>query len=270
METARPVATIFIERHTDRLRTRRLVNRALARAGAIRANVSTVSPNDATPFAPRTLIVDPFVKHAQREALDDIGLCALDFIPCPLIASFVTLQPRESTALETSRQANHLRKQQRCLANRRGLRLLARLDPNQQPTEIVRKCECAQSNFRIGNRVGELTTNAHCNACPLHQINHGSLLFVLTSQCPKGKGLQVCAPATCATCALTSRMSRPRTRARGRALGRRDMGRPRRAKAGAAARRPYRHGAPTRYSGLSSSPAVTSSRSTSGSCSSRT
>ncbi|MDR6502414.1 hypothetical protein J2785_005594 [Burkholderia ambifaria] len=113
MKTTRPVPTIFIEQDTDRLRTRCFVNRPLARAGAIRTNVAAVSPYDAAPFAPHAPIVDPFVEQAQREALDDTDLCTLDFMSCTLITSLVTLQAREPTALETTRQADHLPKQQR-------------------------------------------------------------------------------------------------------------------------------------------------------------
>ncbi len=109
MEPPRPVTTIFIEWNADCQRAGSFVKWPLSRACAIGANVATVSPNNPASFASHALIVDPLIEHAQRKTLHDIDLCTLNVTSCTLIASLVVLQPRESTALETARQADHLR-----------------------------------------------------------------------------------------------------------------------------------------------------------------
>ncbi|WP_198389522.1 hypothetical protein [Burkholderia ubonensis] len=62
---------------------------------------------------PHALIVNPLVEQAQRETPDDVELRTLDFVSCALIATFVTIEARAPIALKPTRQADHLRQQQR-------------------------------------------------------------------------------------------------------------------------------------------------------------
>jgi hypothetical protein len=130
------------------------------------------APDGASSRTPFALVIHPLDNQPQRKTFDDIGFGPLYFLARSTIPFRLSVDAGEFAPIEFPRAADHLSEQQRCATNGVRANVLPAFHSHKCASQIIGKRQCAQSNFWIGNRVGELTTNIHRHTGLLFQVDH--------------------------------------------------------------------------------------------------